>query len=235
MILSGRWAYKKYKKGRAKKKEVDELAHTKHRELLVAAEGEIFKTAVEDLGPAKSTAQQSDKPPSYTKFEDAYQALPQQITHSTSSVQSVRAPAHRSQFESYEEREAQQPSICCSQPSLVTQRYPSSHNFLISPPSSRLAANEIQVHGRWVWVSDERSPPDPPGQTPGLQLIPGTTIDESAVAERHSKGSLAELSSTPRTVSTSDQGYAEDFVLAELDGAELRLDDPEKNAADTPE
>jgi hypothetical protein len=226
MILSGRWAYKQYKKRRTKKEELHESAHAKHGELIVANQEEISKTAVEDLGNATSTAQQSDRPPSYSRKEQESLISLQPTLHpSTPAISSPR----RSSLEIDEPREAPLLTFSRSQQSRLTQSWPSSHTFPLSPSSSELAAGqptEIQVHGKWVWVPDE----SPLLNTPGLQSIPLAIVDDSAVAELHAVGSLAELSSTPRTTRTSEEGHVGSFVLAELDGAQLHSSDLESEA-----
>jgi hypothetical protein len=230
MILSGRWAYKQYKKRRTKKEELHESAHAKHGELIVANQEEIFKTAVEDLGNATSTrAQQSDRPPSYSRKEQESLISPQPALHPSSSAESATSSPRRSPLEIDEPREAPLLSFPRSQQSPLTQSWPSSHTFPLSPSSSELAAGqpaEIQVHGKWVWVPDESPLPN----TPGLPSIPHAIVDDSAVAELHAVGSLAELSSTPRTTRTSEEGHVGSFVLAELDGSQLPSSDLESEA-----
>lgn len=229
MILSGRWVYKKYKKRRAKKEELYESARAMHEELIVATQEEIFKTAAEDLGNATPTAQQSDRPPSYSGIEQESLMSPQPTLHPSSSAKSATSLPRRSLLVIDEPREASLLSFSHSRQSPLTQSSPSTHTFPLSPSSSELAAGqraEIEVHGKWVWVPDDSPLPN----TPGLQSIPHAIVDDSAVAELPAVGSLAELPSTPRTTTTSEEDHVGSFVLAELDGAPLPPGDLEREA-----
>lgn len=224
MILSGRWVYKRYKKRQANKEALPESAHTKHGDLIVATQDEIFKTAVEDLGNRTSTEQQSDHPPSYSSIEQASLMSPQRTLHPTSSAESATSSPRWPLSDLYEPRETPLPSISRTQQSPPTQSYLSSGTDPLSPPSSRLAADqpaEIPVHGKWVWVPDENRLPN----TAELQSIPHAIVGDSTASELHAGGSLAELPSTPRTIRTSEEDHAGSFVLAELDGMQLAPDD----------
>lgn len=224
MILSGRWVYKRYKKRQANKEALLESAHTKHGDLILATQDEIFKTAVEDLGT--STEQQSDRPPSYSRIEQASLVSPQRTLHPSSSAESATPSPRWPLSDLSEPRETPLSSISRTQQSPPTQSYPSSGTDPLSPPSSRLAADqpaEIPVHGKWVWVPDENRLPD----TAELQSIPHAIVDDSAAAELHAGGSLAELPSTPRTTSISEEDHGGSFVMAELDGMQLAPDDLE--------
>lgn len=228
MILTGRWAYKKYKKHRAKQEELDASAHTKHGELIVATQDEIFKTAVEDLGDAKSPAQQPERPPSYSRIEQEPLTSPQwRRLHPSSSAKSTTSLSDGPPREVYEPRGTPQLSFPGSPQPLLTQTSPSNHSLALSPSSSESAAGqpaEIPVHGKWVWVPEECPRP----HTPGSQSIPSTALGDGAVAELHVGASLAELPSTPRSPRASEEGQGRGFGLAELDSTQLLRGDPQR-------
>ncbi|KAJ9617031.1 hypothetical protein H2200_000752 [Cladophialophora chaetospira] len=227
MILTGRWAYKKYKKRKADKEELNETAHAKHSDLFVATQAEIENTAVEHLGNASPKPQRSDLPPSYSKIEKDLLKSPTSGLHPSSSVKSTTSSLGTL------EQEASASYLSQAQLSSATDNRISGHVSQVAPTPSEMTVGqptEIQVHGRWVWIPDGGPLPS----TPVVQLAPSSVVDEDdAAAELPAARPPEELPSTSNSMRTSEEDQKGGFVIAELDSKPISAGDSDKEVCAT--
>ena len=226
MILTGRWVYKKYKKRRAEKAELNRTAPGKHGERFQATQEEISNTAVEHLGGPPDEAQRSDLPPSYSRIEQDSLTSPTSILHPSSSVRSAIS-SYRQSPPDLHTQEASLSFPPHAQQSPITQTHLPGCPTPASPLSPQLAAGqptEIQVHGKWVWVPDNSPQPS----APTIEPTPHVAVNHVAAVELPTADPLKELPSIPRSASPWEENRKKGFHLAELDGKQLSAGDSDK-------
>ncbi|KAK5048175.1 hypothetical protein LTR84_005845 [Exophiala bonariae] len=226
MIHTGKWAYRKYKNPQARKQELNASAQAKHGEWIVASEDEIFMKAVQNLVDATPITQRSDRTSSHTKIEQHPLIPAQRTLHSFSLAESMLPSPDRGFLRSCEPREAPQVPPSSGQESHLRQQYSPNELSILSPQSSQSAVNEpdeIEVHGKWIWIPDNIPLQKHPGYTPGIPSTPGMNELDLVRVE-----CLAELLCDPRELGTSENDQFRGPVPAELDGTELPFENSEE-------
>ena len=222
MILGGRWVYKKYKKSRAEKEELNKTASHKHDELLKANPTDTAKIAIEHLGSSTVTDQPSDLPPRYSGIDQSSSILPLSTRGVSPTVGSAMGPSRQSLLDLHGREET------LSVPSYTQLASPTSTSLssapsLIATPLPNSAANqpmEIQVRGKWVWVpEDDQMPSNIPASAP----IQSPSANDSPIVELSAASPHTEQLSASDSGRNSDEYQTRGFI-AELDGKALSTD-----------
>jgi hypothetical protein len=225
MIHTGRWVYRKYKKHRDEKAELQETAHLKHDRVLSATQAEISKTAIKDLCSPLSGAEEartsSDIPPSYSKVEE------ESLTSPTSTIRSSSSDGQDSSASSHSPLQTRLSHSRLSATLRSCSPGPPGPFSPLSPAPGAQQPAEIQVRGKWVWVPED----EPPLNVAAVRPVSDVFPSESAVAELSapahfpeelsSTRSLPELPSILLPTKTREEDRNKEFAIAELDGSEV--------------
>jgi hypothetical protein len=151
MIITARWAYKKYQKRKHEKEALASADSAKHDDLLAAAREEISTTPVSQLKAGVGvTRTHSDPPPRYSHREDS-------ASLSVSPPLDLALGKQPEQLASWAPPSAAQitPNLPTPSPAPIpTLPAPSPP---ISPQQQQQQTpTEIAVHGKWIWVSEDK-------------------------------------------------------------------------------
>jgi len=225
MIITGRWVYKKYKKRRAEKEELSKIAQSKHGELLQKIETERSDTVVELPGSTVDEAQRSDLPPRYSGVDQDPFASPTSTRYSSSTVGSATGSSRQRPLD-FDRQEASLSFPSRTQLSSPMQTGLSGLPTPTGPLLPQLTAGqatEIQVRGKWVWVSEDSPLPSVLASQPTQSMV----MNSGSAVELPAASPPKELPSFLKSEGDSERDQNRGFV-AELDSKKLPVGDSDE-------
>ncbi len=266
MILTGRWAYKKYKKHKAEKEELRNTTQAKHDELLRATQVELSNTAVDRLRTFPSSLSTDEVQRSHSQPPPSYSGIDHAESHSITSPNSTLDTASMTTSTTATTAtsaslDSKPHEMLSSEPAQYHRRHPQYQ--LLSPsqihlppglpptPAKPLGLNrqpspgppaEIQVRGKWVWISEEDAVPASPSSrasqpTPREASVHDGSIAAAAAAVELPVGSSSLPASSPVELPLSSAAQDSDseknqarrgFNIAELDSRSVSASDFKK-------